>query len=94
MKAFSNLEIESQLKPFPKWQFKEGMLQRDFQFDNFIDAFSFMTKVAIWAEKMNHHPNWQNVYNKVHIRLNTHDADGITQKDFELARKIEELILN
>ena len=89
MKVFSNLEIETQLKSLPEWAFKDGMLQRGFQFDNFIDAFSFMTKVAIWAEKLNHHPNWQNVYNKVHISLNTHDAGGITEKDFELARKIE-----
>jgi 4a-hydroxytetrahydrobiopterin dehydratase len=94
MRAFSITEIESTLKSFPEWEYKEGMLQRDFQFDSFIDAFSFMTRVAIWAEKMNHHPDWQNVYNRVHISLNTHAADGITEKDFELAKKIEESISN
>ena len=92
MSAFSKSEIESKLQSCPEWEYKDGMLQRDFHFDNFITAFSFMTRVALWAEKMNHHPDWQNVYNRVHISLNTHDADGITEKDFELARKIEESI--
>ena len=64
----------------------------DFNFSNFVEAFAFMNKVAIWAEKQDHHPNWSNVYNKVHIELCTHDeGDIVTEKDYTLAEKIEEL---
>jgi len=75
------------------WQEKNNTLYQKFAFPNFIDAFSFMTKVAIIAEKMNHHPNWSNVYNTVEISLNTHDAgDIVTEKDYELAKAIDGLI--
>ena len=74
------------------WQEKNNSLYKKFSFSNFIDAFSFMTKVAIIAEKMNHHPNWSNVYNTVEISLNTHDAgDIVTEKDYELAKAIDGL---
>ena len=74
------------------WQEKNNTLYKKFTFSNFIDAFSFMTKVAIIAEKMNHHPNWSNVYNTVEISLNTHDAgDIVTEKDYELAKAIDGL---
>ena len=74
------------------WQEKNNTLYKKFTFSNFIDAFSFMTKVAIIAEKMNHHPNWSNVYNTVEISLSTHDAgDIITEKDYELAKAIDGL---
>jgi 4a-hydroxytetrahydrobiopterin dehydratase len=74
------------------WQEKNNSLYKKFSFLNFIDAFSFMTKVAIIAEKMNHHPNWSNVYNTVEISLNTHDAgDIVTEKDYELAKAIDGL---
>ena len=67
-------------------------LIKSFKFNNFIEAFSFMTKVAIMAEKMNHHPNWSNVYNTVEIALNTHDAGNIvTEKDRKLAAEIDKL---
>ena len=70
----------------------ENKLKATFQFDDFIQAFGFMAKVAIVAEKMNHHPNWSNVYNKVQIELTTHDAGNIvTDKDRELAKKIEKI---
>jgi len=74
--------------------FKEenNALCATFDFANFIDAFAFMTKVAILAEKQNHHPNWSNVYNKVEIQLSTHDAGNIvTDKDFLLGEAIEKL---
>ena len=61
-------------------------------FKNFIQAFSFMTSVALIAEKLDHHPNWKNVYNKVTIALNTHDADGLTKKDFKLAKEIDQVL--
>lgn len=74
------------------WKEENNKLQRTFEFDNFTEAFSFMTKVAFAAEKMSHHPEWKNVYNKVEISLSTHDAgDIVTDKDRKLADKIDEL---
>lgn len=75
------------------WIEKDNKLKADFQFENFISAFAFMTKVAIIAEKMNHHPNWSNVYNMVSIELSTHDAgDIVTEKDYKLAKEIDKLL--
>lgn len=66
-------------------------IEKTFQLANFIDAFAFMTKVAMRAEKMNHHPEWSNVYGRVTIRLTTHDAGGLTERDAKLARAIDGL---
>lgn len=75
------------------WKEENNKLVARFEFKNFIDAFSFMTKVALVAEKMDHHPSWHNVYNQVVINLSTHDAGNIvTEKDHKLAQAIEELI--
>ena len=75
------------------WKEKDNKLTRSFTFDNFIAAFAFMTQVALIAEKMNHHPFWTNVYNKVDISLSTHDeGDKITEKDRKLAAEIDKLI--
>jgi 4a-hydroxytetrahydrobiopterin dehydratase len=75
------------------WKNENNQLVKDFKFKNFIEAFAFMTRVAIVAEKMNHHPDWHNVYNKVEIRLSSHDAGGVvTQKDHDLANAIDNLI--
>lgn len=63
-------------------------IRRDFSFKNFSEAFGFMARVALVAEKMGHHPDWSNVYNRVTITLNTHDAGGLTEKDFALAKAI------
>lgn len=72
------------------WKEENNQLKRSFQFSNFIEAFGFMTKVALVAEKMNHHPNWSNVYNKVDITLFTHDeGNTITEKDRKLANEID-----
>lgn len=90
--ALSLTEIESRLKSHKNWQFKDSSLYRDIQFKDFTEAFSFMTKVAAISEAMDHHPDWSNVYNRVSIRLNTHDAKGITDLDFELAKKIDALL--
>ena len=74
------------------WKEENNQLQRSFEFRNFVEAFAFMTKVAFAAEKIGHHPNWTNVYNKVHIQLCTHDAnDTITEKDIQLAKEIDAL---
>jgi 4a-hydroxytetrahydrobiopterin dehydratase len=74
------------------WTEENNQLKRSFQFSNFIEAFGFMTKVAFVAEKMNHHPNWSNAYNKVEIALCTHDAGNIvTDKDHKLAGEIDKI---
>jgi len=73
------------------WKEENNTLSRTFEFKNFIEAFAFMTKVALLAEKANHHPNWSNVYNKVSISLNTHDAGNtVTEKDRKLADAIDQ----
>lgn len=74
------------------WKEQDNKLKRTFEFKNFTEAFGFMTKVAIVAEKMNHHPNWSNVWNKVEIELSTHDAGNkVTEKDHQLAKEIDKL---
>ncbi len=75
------------------WEEKDNKLVRTFRFADFTEAFGFMTKVAIEAEKMNHHPNWSNVYNQVTIELTTHDAGNVvTDNDRALAAKIDSLV--
>ena len=75
------------------WQLKENKLYKKFEFKNFSETFAFMARVAMEAEKMDHHPLWTNVYNKLEIWLNTHDAgDTVTQKDHDLAKKIDALL--
>lgn len=75
------------------WEEKDNYLYRNIEFPDFVEAFAFMTKVALLAEKMNHHPSWTNTYNRVEIRLSTHDAgNSITAKDRSLAEKIDALL--
>ncbi len=74
------------------WRIEEGKLYKEFRFSNFVSAFGFMTKVAMLAEKADHHPEWFNVYNKVQIGLTTHEVDGISTRDFALAESISGLI--
>jgi 4a-hydroxytetrahydrobiopterin dehydratase len=75
------------------WVEKDNRLYREFEFTDFVSAFGFMASVALIAEKMNHHPNWSNVYNKVFIELTTHDAGNtITDKDIKLAKAIDALV--
>ena len=74
------------------WQEKDNTLYHSYTFNNFIEAFGFMTRVAILAEKHDHHPTWKNTYNKLEIWLNTHDAgDKVTDKDYALADAIDKL---
>ncbi len=88
-----NAEQAAQLiEPLSGWSFEENGIQKMFQFSDFVHAWGFMSQVAILAEKANHHPEWSNVYNKVEIRLSTHDAGGVTDKDIDLARAIEDLM--
>ena len=76
----------------PSWMVDKKALSKEFKFNNFIEAFGFISKVALLSEKMDHHPNWQNTYNKVIIELTTHDLGGITSKDIKLAGDIDKLI--
>lgn len=93
MENLTEQEIQSNLAQIDSaWIIKDNFLHREFLFKDFVEAFSFMTAVALCAEKSSHHPNWNNVYNKVIIDLNTHDAGGITAKDFGLAKAIDKLI--
>lgn len=84
-KALPEEEIASRLSQLENWTLEDGKLHRNFKFANFVEAFGFMTQVAIVAEKMDHHPEWSNVYNRVEVDLTTHDAGGLTELDFELA---------
>lgn len=72
-----------------KWVINNEKLHKEFIFENFVNAFGFMTRVAIYAEKANHHPEWFNVYKQVTVDLTTHEAHGITHKDFALARTMD-----
>ena len=84
-------EIEEAVAGLDGWTLGNGKLNREYKFTNFIEAFGFMTSAAITAEKMNHHPEWSNVYSKVSVQLVTHSADGITSLDVELATKMNAL---
>lgn len=97
MESYSQSAIETSLHELNSgsenlWSVREEKLYREFKFPNFILAFGFITQVAILAEKADHHPEWSNVYNRVVINLTTHDAGGISEKDFELAQKISKLV--
>jgi 4a-hydroxytetrahydrobiopterin dehydratase len=85
-------QIEASLNQLSGWELKNDKLHRELKFKNFIQAFGFMTQVAIVVEQMNHHPEWSNVYSRVTIDLTTHEAGGISQRDFELAQKINRLL--
>lgn len=84
-------EVVNRISELHDWSLDDGKLRRDFKFANFVEAMGFMTRAAIEAEKMNHHPEWFNVYNKVTVHLTTHSASGITDLDFQLAAKMDAL---
>jgi 4a-hydroxytetrahydrobiopterin dehydratase len=90
-KRLSDEEIKREIDKNPDWIVENGKLSRTLEFDNFVQAFGFMTEIAIEAEKINHHPEWFNVYNRLKIELVTHDVKGISNYDFKLARIINKL---
>ena len=92
MQTLTELEVVHFLKENLKdWTVEKNTITRDFKFKTFVEAFSFMTAVALEAEKLNHHPDWSNSYNKVSISLTNHEAKGVTQVDFNLANKIDQI---
>ena len=88
----SEAEIRTRVSAMQGWELAAGKLQKTFTFSSFVHAFGFMSSVALLAEAMNHHPDWSNVYSRVIIALNTHDVGGISDLDFILAKKIDELV--
>ena len=90
-RKLSDADISARLAKLPKWKLENGKLHRDYKFADFVEAFGFMSSAALAAESMNHHPEWFNVWSTVKIDLNTHDVAGISELDFSLAEKIEEL---
>jgi 4a-hydroxytetrahydrobiopterin dehydratase len=97
IEKFNQSVIDTALKELNKgseilWSIKDEKLFREFKFSNFISAFGFMTQVAMLAERANHHPEWFNVYNTVAISKTTHEAGGISKRDFELAQEISKKI--
>ena len=87
--ALSHEEITSRLASLDGWQLLDGKLHKEYRFATFIECFGFMTQIALVAEAMQHHPEWFNVYNRLVVDLRTHDVDGISELDFELARRMD-----
>lgn len=90
-RKLSEEEVQEQVAGLDGWKVVDGKVNKTFEFDDFVHAFGFMTRVAMEAEKMNHHPEWFNVYNRVKIDLVTHDVGGISNYDIRLARTIDRL---
>jgi len=87
----SQMDIDEQLKNLPGWSVVNEKLHKEFQFESFNQAFGFMTRAAMEIEKMNHHPEWFNVYSRITVELTTHDAGGITKNDVNLAKILNSL---
>jgi len=83
--------IQTALFQLPSWELKDSKLHKTFRFPDFVAAFGFMSRAALVAEKMDHHPEWFNVYNRVTVDLTTHDAGGISERDLTLAKRLDEL---
>ena len=88
----SDAAVRDALAGLPAWTLLDGKLHREYRFADFVAAFGFMTRAALVAEAMDHHPDWKNVYNRVVVDLVTHDAGGITERDLTLARRMDELV--
>jgi len=91
-KKLSESDIAAALRTLPGWSVLSGKLHKEFRFNDFVQAFGFMARVALIAEGLNHHPDWSNVYNRVVIDLATHSEGGITGYDTEFASRVEKLI--
>ena len=92
MPPMSEHQILEKMPHFGEWRYERSLLARDIRFPDFTAAWAFMNHVAACADSLDHHPNWYNVYNLVQIRLSTHDAGGVTEKDFELASLVDQYL--
>lgn len=94
MKTYNQAETQQQLdkQSLQGWKAGDNLISKELVFKDFKAALDFMVKAGAVAEELNHHPEWTNVYNKISIKLSTHDAGGVTDKDFELARRMEDLL--
>ena len=92
MIKLSEQEIQTKLEKLSGWEYADNAIQTSFQFANFKEAFSVMTRIAFECEAQGHHPDWSNVYSTLSISLSTHDVGGVTEKDFKLAHSIENII--
>ncbi len=91
MEPLSEAALAERLASLPDWERRPDRLARTFRFRDFVEAFGWMTRVALVAEKMDHHPEWRNVYATVEVELTTHDAGGITDRDTRLAAEMDRL---
>ena len=92
MSKLTDDDIQKKLIHYPDWEYYDNALHGEFEFDNFKDCFSAMSRIAFECEALNHHPDWTNVYNVLTISLSTHDAGGVTNKDFKLLEAIEAIV--
>jgi len=92
MIKLSESDIEKRLLHFPDWEYFDDAIHAEFEFESFKDCFSAMSRIAFECETLNHHPNWTNVYNVLTISLSTHEAGGLSEKDFKLAEAIESIV--
>lgn len=91
IKKAKEKEIKKFLNEYGDWELADGKLHREYEFADFLAAFSFMTTAALAADRADHHPEWCNVYNRVVVDLTTHEAGGITERDFDLAREMDRI---
>lgn len=89
MKKLTESELQKALENLPGWNYTEGAIEKKYTFADFNEAFAFLARTALLSEKMNHHAEYAGVYNQLTLRLSTHDADGITQKDLDFAKAAE-----
>ena len=92
MEKLSEHDIEKRLLHLPEWDYYDDAIHAEFEFENFKDCFSAMSRIAFECEALNHHPDWSNTYNVLTISLSTHSANGVTDKDFKLAKAIDAIV--
>ncbi len=91
MEKYSKVDIAQKLNSFSGWSYEHNFIVKNFVFKDFSEAFGFLARVGLIAEQLGHHPDWSGVYNKVTLKLSTHDAGGITDKDFEFVARLEKM---
>lgn len=93
MDKLTNEEVENRLAELQDWALRKQRIEKDFEFADFQTAIAFMNRLVPTAEELNHHPDWSNSYNKVHISLTSHDVDGLTDNDFQFASAADEAVV-